>query len=383
MFSMRKFFFFAFILTLIVYFITSPGETPFDYFTRLAHAFLNGKYYLTTNPPWLNELVPLSANKFAVVYPPGPALISIPFVLFLNESFKQQILAHFLGAAIPVIWAAYAYKTKKDLKLAVWIFILTGFGNIIWYLSSVGSVWYLGQVTAAFFLSFSILSAKKKWNHLLTAFFLGMAFLSRYQTILALPFVFLSSNLKSRKKILSFSFLLSAFFVFFAIYNYLRFGSILETGYILIPGVLQESWYSKGLFHLSYIPNNFKAMFLSLPIFLKKAPYIQPSWAGLSVLITSPVFIYICSSKAKKKVDFVAWVTVIFMMLLTFSHGGIGFTQFGYRYAVDFYPIIFYLIINALKNKKLGTLHWILLIFSVIVNLWGVLWINKFGWVSF
>ena len=64
-------------------------------------------------------------------------------------------------------------------------------------------------------------------------------------------------------------------------------------------------------------------------------------------------------------------------------HGGTGWAQFGYRFAVDFYPFLFLIIANNFQGCKLGRVHWLLLFVSIFVNLWGVLWINKFGWVGF
>jgi hypothetical protein len=77
------------------------------------------------------------------------------------------------------------------------------------------------------------------------------------------------------------------------------------------------------------------------------------------------------------------WFSIILIALVIFSHGTTGFTQFGYRYAVDFYPLLVFLTIKGAVNLNSKYIHWVLLIMSIIVNLWGVIWINKFGWVSF
>ena len=41
---------------------TSSDPTPFDYFVRLADAFLHGRLSLLEAPSWLNELVPHDAG---------------------------------------------------------------------------------------------------------------------------------------------------------------------------------------------------------------------------------------------------------------------------------------------------------------------------------
>jgi hypothetical protein len=41
---------------------TKANPTPYNYFVRLADAFLHFRLYLLENPPWLNELVPFQGN---------------------------------------------------------------------------------------------------------------------------------------------------------------------------------------------------------------------------------------------------------------------------------------------------------------------------------
>lgn len=339
---------------------------------------MQGKYYLSSNPSWLNELIPIGTAKFAVVYPPTPAIIAMPFILIFGQNFQQQVLAHIMGSVAALTWALVAYKKSGKKIISLWVFLLVAFGNIIWYLSSTGSVWYLGQVSAFLFLSLTIYESLNRKRWWLVALYFGLAILSRLQVVMAIPLILYLN--KNYLKILAG---LAVFGVVFALYNYLRFGNIFETGYGLIPGVLKEPWYQKGIFDLSYIGSNLKVMFLSVPIIKNVFPYVTPSWGGLSILITSPIFVYSLTASIKSKENLFTWLSICLIAFVILIHGGTGFTQFGYRYAVDFYPLIFLLIINAVNSKKLAWHHWLLLGLSIAVNLWGVLWINKFGWVSF
>jgi 4-amino-4-deoxy-L-arabinose transferase-like glycosyltransferase len=372
-----------FLFTFSVFFLSSPGETPYNYFTRLADSFINGKYWLDTSLPWLNELVPYN-GKFFVPYPPMPAIVFMPFIFLFGNSFPQQYLAHLLGAGISVIFYLLAKKLYKKTTTAIWISLLAGLGNIIWFLSAVGSSWYLGQVTASFFLSLAIYLSLSKKSPWLTGACLGAAYLSRIHIIVSLPFFLyiVMQNNKSRKL---FQFILGfmPFMFFNAIYNFIRFGVLWDIGYKLIPGVLNEPWYSKGLVHPSYIFSHLKIFFSGLPKFMREPPFIQPRWGGLAIWITTPAFIYALKAPFKKIIVKLSWLSVFLIGLIIFSHGGTGFTQFGYRYAVDFYPFLLLLTLKGIGKKKLKIHHWILLIISISVNLWGVLWINKFGWVGY
>ena len=382
---MRKILLALSVVAFVIYLLTSAGATPYNYFIRLSAAFLHGKYYLETNPPWLNELVPIAAGKFAVVYPPAPAIVAIPFVLVFGTNFQQQILSQLMGVLAAFTWSVIAYQKSKNKITSVWVFLLAALGNIVWYMSSSGSVWYLGQVSAYLFLTLTIYESLNKKRPLILALFFGLAFLSRLQTVLTVPLIFYlnQKKFKDLKKLFSFSLGFGFFGVIYAIYNYIRFGSIFQTGYGLIPGVLKEPWFQKGIFSITYIPRHLRVIFTSLPKFLKSFPYLEPSWGGLAIWITTPAFIYSLFANLKKREVILTWISILLICLVDFSHGSTGFAQFGYRFAVDFYPLILFLVVEAISKRKTTWHHWLLLSLSILVNLWGVVWINKFGWVSF
>lgn len=314
-----------------------------------------------------------------------PAILSIPFVLVLKNIFQQQYLAHLLGAGIVFLTIQISLKIKKDIKLAIWSGLLVGFGTIIWYLSATGSSWYLGQVTSCFFLMAALNESLGKKRPFLVGIFLGASYLSRLTTILSFPFfIYLIMGKTRIKNIAKFALGILPFVLLNFSYNFIRFETIFDKGYLLIPGVLDEVWYQKGLFNLSYIPAHLKVIFASLPIIKKEFPFIIPSWAGLSIWITTPAFIYSLFSNIKERVVQISWFVITLISLVIFSHGTTGFAQFGYRFAVDFYPFLIFLTIKGVANKK-GPhwYHWSLLILTILVNLWGVIWINKFGWVSY
>lgn len=373
-----------FVFTFMIYFLTSGGKTPYDYFTRLSDSFLKGKIYLTEKPPWLSELIQIDSNKFTFVNPPMPAILMTPLRFLFGEKFEQQYLAHILGAGIVAVSMLISWKIKNNKKLMIWVGILTGLGNIIWFLSATGSVWYLGQITAVFFIMSAILECFGKKRPFAVGLLLSAAFLSRLQLLPSLIiFTYLLKSKLKKKGLLEFIAGLSFFVLIYSLYNYLRFGRPWETGYTLIPGILNEPWFNKGQFSLYYLPKHLKIFISGLPIFTNEKPYIYPSWAGMAIWLTSPVFVYSLLAPIKERVIKMSWLTILCIALINFTYGSTGFSQFGYRYAVDFYPFLFLLIILSASKTGVKWHHWIFLALSVLVNLWGVIWINKFGWVSF
>lgn len=370
-----------------IYHLTSGGPTSFDYFTRLADSFIKGIYWLTEQPSWLTELIPSGVNKFFVVYPPMPALLSIIPRLIFRSLFEQQYLAHILGAGFATIMALVSFKITNNFIKSIWIGLLSSLGSIIWFLSSVGSSWYLGQISAVFFMALAIYEGVNKKRPFLIGLLLGAVYLSRIHTILCIVFfMYILYNKNWFRSYFKLGLGIAPFILFNFWYNFVRFGTIFDTAYFILPSILNETnspWFAKGVANIVYIPNNIKAMFWTFPKRISEFPYIVPSWAGLSIWITTPAFIYAFFSDIKDRMVRYSWIVILLISLIVFSHGGTGWAQFGYRFAVDFYPFLIFLVIKYLEKNNLKWHHWFLLFISILVNLWGVLWINKFGWVTF
>lgn len=376
----------VFLFTFIVYLLSCGKETPYNYFVRLAEAFLNHRLYLTENPSWLNELIPLN-GRYYVVFPPMPAVIILPLVALFGSHFSQTLFSIFLGSFNSLLFWLILEKLGRRKKEKTWLILLFSLGNIYWYLASVGSAWYLAHISAAFFLLLALNEALGRKRPFLTGLLLGAAYWSRLPTIFSAPF-FLYLISQRRKKV-SFGKTISRFglglliFLFAnAGYNYLRFGAVYDVGYSLIPGVLDEPWYERGLVNLGYLPHNFRVFMFQLPKLLKQFPYLIPSHAGQGIVLTTPAFIFALQASWKNRAHLFAWASILVTLVFVLCHGASGFSQFGFRFATDFYPLLFFLTARGV-GKKIRWYHQALIAISVLINLWGVVMINKVNLVSY
>src|SRR5688500_20049379 len=71
--------------------------TVYDYYGRLAWAIAQAQWWLTAAPPWLNELVTCGSDRWCVVYPPLPAILAVPFSLFLPTDLSQVLVSRIAG----------------------------------------------------------------------------------------------------------------------------------------------------------------------------------------------------------------------------------------------------------------------------------------------
>lgn len=375
----------------IVYYWSRPETTnPFNYFEYLADAILHGRLNIEGAPFYFEELVK-SGGKSYLIYPPMPAVLLLPFVAIGGISTNQLFLSFLLGGLnVSLVYLTFRRLTE-DSELPVWMAVLLGFGTIHWYTASIGSAWYLAQIASFFFLMLAVYFAVARPTPLMSGLALGASYLSRLTTILGFPFfaVMLYGQsgrvgiFRRLRPVLIFSAGTAAFVLVNFLYNYIRFGSPFDVAYGLhtISAAKERvsPWFDQGLFSLSYVKYHFYAFLLEPPYFMDKWPYVVPSMTGLSVLITTPAFLLIPFAGVRRRLALASWAAIIPTAFLIFIKSGTGWTQFGYRYALDFYPFLLILAFLG-TGGRLRWYHKALIVLSVIVNIWGVLFINKFGW---
>jgi hypothetical protein len=393
-----------FIVSFAVYWATSAGygsPTYYNYYVRLADAFLHGRLYLLSNPSWLNELVPNPHGPgWYVVYPPLPAFLMTPFVAIWGLNLNQTLFGFFFAAAtVPLAYLVSKDVTKKTMPTApakesscVWFAALFGFGTLFWYLASIGSVWLIAQVISAFFLFLALYEGFNKNRPLLVGLLVGASYWCRLPTILGIFFFAgltisrqenmdwkgkFKSSLPSLAKMAAGA---GVFVIADFIYNYVRFGTIFDVAYWLIPGLLKESWFVHGRFSLLYIPDNLHWFLTGLPTLTGTAPFIQVPMEGMAIWFTTPAFIFSLKSKIKDPVTWWSWIAVLSIAAVIFTNAATGW-GFGYRYAMDFYPFLFVLTVRGM-GPNLKWYHKLFIILGVIINCWGVIAINKFPNVS-
>jgi hypothetical protein len=301
----------------------------------------------------------------------------------------------FAAATVPLAYLVardVLRKLKPDVQIkrstCVWFAALFGFGTIFWYLASIGSVWLIAQVLSAFFLLWALHEFFSKNRPWLVGLLVGASFWCRLPTALAIFFFALVAiwqqsqpDIKGKIKssmpyLLKLALGMAVFVVLNFAYNYARFGTIQDVGLWMIPGIQNEPWFSKGLFSFAYITDNLVPFLTGLPIITAAAPYVQFPMTGLAIWVTTPAFVFALKSKWRDSTTIAAWIAIISVALVIFTKGLSGW-GFGYRYAMDFYPLLFLLTVRGM-GAELKWYHKVLIIIGIVVNMVGVVAINKF-----
>lgn len=348
---------------------------PIHYFIPLANSFLHGHIDIPDNPGVLSELVPVN-GKFYVVYPPAPAVLAIPFVLLFGPDVNQVWVEVFYAALTIPIFYFLTREFFKEKWIQILLTIALGLGTNFFYTALNGTSHFFSHIAVVLFLSLSLYFAKKK-SPWLTGFFFAGAVLTRLPVVLTFPAVFYILYLSSDKsrKIQNFVYLCLPIvigIIVYGIYNWARFGSITQTGYSLIPGVLDESIYSNGIFSLSYLGRNLHLMLAALPKLSFTYPHFLPSQEGMAIWLTTPALLLLFWTRSKDKTVPILLISCLLTAIPSLLHGCGGASQFGMRFSLDYLVLLILALGFAFQRIK-PYVAYVFVALSVLINLWAVI----------
>ena len=370
-------------LVFVIYFLTSTGSTNFNQYVRLADAFLHGRLYLVNAPSWL-ELA-RDGEKGFVINPPAPTLFLIPWVAIWGLSTNQVIVSMLVGAvAVGFFWIAVT-QLGWSFRFRVAMTVLVAFGTNFWWVTNTGSVWMLAHVSAVFFLMAALVETTNKNRPWLVALLVGLAGLSRLPTFLTFPFFAYTVVWKEDarriiiRRLAIFAGVLALMGGLYLLYTYGEYHT-LSLGYERGQFV-NEPWFSKGLFSISYIPRQLNAIFFQGPVLIDKFPFFKPSFVGLGLFFTTPALLYMFRASSKDKMTLAALGGLLLTSIPMLTYGVTGFLQFGYRFSLDILPFMVILVASGMRYRLDG-LKIAIIVLSCCINLWGTLAFNKLNWVA-
>ena len=318
-----------------------------------------------------------------------PAILMLPAVALWGTAASQVMMSKVVGAInVGLMWLVLG-KLKVDKKLRWLLTIFFGFGTAHWYAAAWGTTWFYAHVVGVMWLSISLLLFLANKSPLLIGLAVGAAVLARHPTIGAVGFFGLMWW-KERRKLLSFGVALGIMLAILGGYNWLRFGNIFEEGYGAVAEQYRQGSYPYTIL-LKYWPNAPRFGYMdvrNIPVHLFTALLlppevsrgeIRPSPYGMSLVLTSPLLLFLLGKPTRGKRLF--WASLVAGGLTSIPimlHFTQGWVQFGYRFALDLMP--FLIIMLALRMKRTTGLGWVLTVISVGVNLWGIGWGKRLGW---
>lgn len=123
-------------------------------------------------------------------------------------------------------------------------------------------------------------------------------------------------------------------------------------------------------------------------LFDASCPLAVPRDTGMSVILTSPAYLLALPAMAgfrRGRLVGGALVAVVAIVLVNLMHFSQGWVQFGYRFSNDAAPFAVVLVALGFERLAIGRrwgmlLAMTLVVLSLAINAWGVLWSRLLGW---
>ena len=361
----------------VLYGLVGPGQYHNDGWFPLADAFLHGRLWIDGSRPWI-ERVPGPSGEYFLPFPPVPALVLVPQVaLFGPDVADTGVMSALVGALnVFLVYALLSYFELKGKAIAV-LMVAFVVGSEYLYVAATGGIHQWTEILVVSFLLGALnLALRGRWPWVAGILF-GFAVGCRPSVLLAAPaFAVLYWKFGGPRALVSLAIGAASIGLFLAWFNWARFGSPTEFGYDLITGpngekVLDEPWYSQGIESPFYIARGLYTMLLRSFEFDEAFPWLKPSWAGTSVLLTMPFLVYLGRATWKSPLILVGWLGLL-PLVLDLMHGNPGFAQFGYRFILDGMPFIWMLLALVVARNGLTRGFVAAVAAGVVVNVYGM-----------
>jgi len=382
---------FLVISTFIISLSFTAGSLKNQYATRLAQSFTQGNLYLTDLPRLNNghiNTIDISWFNDKAYWPAGPfpSAVLVPLVFLFDKlglTFPQILGHYFLTAIILFLIFQIAKKLNYPAD-SCWFFSFAFFFSV--FLQAPLNTLFFNHLIIVLLIWAAIweyLTHKRYWLlGAISAFCLATRGSVGFLIIFFILDILIDQLQNNKQKIKNLIKLISPMIimiVLLGVYNFVRFGSPLETGYsyqILFP--MTERARDYGLFNLIHLPGNLYYLLLHspLPVFKDAVshvltyPYIKADPWGIGIFFTSPFLLYLFFLKYKNKLAKILLITSSIIAIPILLYYGIGYVQFGYRYALDFLPLLFFLFMILYREKKseLSFNLKLLMIVSALIN---------------
>ena len=390
--------------------------SPNNHYVRMADAWLHGRLDLGARAPGTNDWAcfdtqdrgpcPSGRQSFSppestryrwyVSFPPLPAMILLPLVaVFGLGTLDAFFWAVFAGLGPMFLFVVLRFLresgcSQRSVRDDLIITALFAVGSVYYFVAVQGTVWFAAHVVATVFICLYLLTSFGARRPVSAGLTLGLAFLSRPSTLLlGVFFVFQAitaangrerASQKARAELIGnlvkFALPLTLLLGVAMWHNSARFDDPFEFGHRF----LQVRWRSRietwGLFGTHYLPRNLTVFFLSLPWVLESSPFVRITRHGLAFWITMPNVLWSLFPKKLDATVTALWAAVLPTAICTLLYQNTGWVQFGYRFSLDYLPLLFVLI--ALGGRRLGPVFMSCAALAVFINTFGAVTFDRY-----
>ncbi|MCG8417279.1 MAG: hypothetical protein MJE77_04960 [Proteobacteria bacterium] len=335
-------------------------------------------------------------KTYYVSFPPFPAVLMLPVAALGGHRGNDVLFTVMCAALILPLFFAVLRRTRaaglseRSTGEDIWLVLTLAFGTVLFYSAVQGRVWYTAHVVGVALTLCYVLCAIEAKRPVLAGLCLGLATMTRVPLAFMFPlFVFEAWRVTAdsgpagpggdrgsrvrafAKPCVAFLIPIAAIAAIAMLHNHARFGDVLEFGHRYLEVRQKRQIEMTGLFSYQYLSRNLAVASALLPDFTTTAPYISISGHGMALWVTTPIVFLLLWPRCKTPLHRPLWLTVALVALPTLLYQNSGWFQFGYRFSLDYMPLLVLLL--AIGGRPLGRVARALIIAGIIINLFGAI----------
>lgn len=407
----------------------TAGPTPDNHFVHLAESYLHGQLGVLGNtPPGTNDWAcydrdledvcppgafsrPSDAQRWYVSFPPFPAMVILPAVAIFGPQLRDALfwaLFAGLGPALLFVLLRRLRETKKSersVREDLLLTVLFAFGTVYFFCAVQGAVWFAAHLVGVALVVLYLYFALDARRPILAGLMIGLAFLTRPTTAALVIFFAIEAmrvsraglepeygesssvarrvylwmtRVKWRSVLQRWALFAAPILVIGALAMWMnaeRWDDPFEFGhrYLMIRWRARiATW---GLFSYHYLSKNLAVFFASLPWLTSRDPHVIISRHGLALWFTTPALLLVLWPKKVDATMVALFLSAAVVAIWNLMYQNSGWVQFGYRFALDYMPVLFVLL--ALGGRRFGSGFVAAMLFAIVVNTFGAITFDR------
>lgn len=325
------------------------------------------------------------ATTSYVCFPPFPAVLMLPQAAVHGRRANDVVPTLLVAALIlPLAFVSLRRLTAAGLSRRtpienLWLALCLAFGTVLFFSAVQGRVWFTAHVVGVA-LGLGYLYCSVEARHPIGAgLCLGLAAMTRTPMAFLFPLFLLEAwRMTGPDERRRFLILCARFAAPVAViaavavaYNLARFDQPAEFGHSYLAVRQQAQMEESGLFDLDYLSRNLAVAFTLLPRFSSEAPYVVIGGHGLAMWFTTPILFFLLWPRERGAWHRPLWLSVALVAIPSLLYQNSGWLQFGYRFALDYMPLLIALL--AVGGRPLGRAGKALIVAGIAINLFGAI----------
>lgn len=351
---------------------------------------------------------------YQVSFPPLPALLMLPAVAVIGYDLNDvlfTLLFPALSAMLLFLWLRRLRAEgllPHDERGILWIVALFFFGTVSWYCGIRGAVWFTALTMGVTFHLAFLLAAQDARRPWLAGLLLGLGVATRVPLLFGAIFLPLEAFFPrgvwlggrgaagmrdALGKVVAFAVPAGLIGLGLAWFNDARWGSPTEFGHRYLLEGTRGPIREHGLFAWHFLNHNLSAALTNMPDLMPRKPFVGVTLHGIGIFACTPALLALVGGGARPELfadvepeirarrDALArhlFIAVLAIATPALFYQNDGWQQFGYRFALDFWPAL--IGVFALRVGRLSRGVKALIVLSMVVQLFGAVTFGRMPW---